>query len=75
MQINHKTFEEAEAELLAAGFRKYQSCIDGRTLFDKEGTVDPFYGAYSKREICSIQMHWIDPQWNGARNYFSIQFH
>ncbi len=74
MQLDHKTWEAAEAELINAGFTKYQSCIDGRTLFGRDSVTDDFYGRAPRRAICQIKQIWIDPIWSGARNSFSIDF-
>lgn len=74
MELNHATWEAAERELINSGFTKYQSCIDGRTLFERDSVTDDFYGRAPRRAICQIKFIAIDPIWSGARNRYSIDF-
>lgn len=69
MQSTYKTYDAAKADLLGEGFIRTISCVNGAELFIKEdGDV------YPNRAIVRIQQHWVDPQWGGDRNYFSINF-
>lgn len=70
----YRTYEQAESELICDGFIKYQSCINGATVYDKESKVDDFYGGYACRATCRIRFNAVDPIWGSDRNYYSIEF-
>ena len=70
----YRTYEQAEGNLISDGFIKYQSCIDGATLYSKDSKVDDFYGGYAKRAICRIRFNYVDPIWGSDLNYYSIEF-
>jgi hypothetical protein len=69
MKSSYKTSEEAQADLIANGFTRYISCIDGSELFSKENG-----SAYPSRCIARIQHNWVAPQWGDNLNYFNISF-
>lgn len=70
----YRTYEQAESELICDGFIKYQSCIDGATLYSKESKVDDLYGGYAKRALCRIRFNAVAPIWGDNRNFYSVEF-
>lgn len=70
----HRTYEQAESELISDGFIKHQSCINGATLYSKESKVDDSFGGYSKRATCRIRFNDVAPIWGDNKNYYSIEF-
>ena len=74
MQTSYKTHEAAQADLIADGFTRFLSCINGAERFSKPSKVDDMMGGYARTCIASIQHHGVAPQWGDDRNYFTIKF-
>ena len=69
MQSSYKSHEAAQADLIADGFTRYISCVNGEELFSKEdGDV------YPNRCIVRIRFNWVAPQWGDNLNYYTIDF-
>lgn len=74
MRTVHSTHDSADRDLIDAGFQRYISCVDGRTLYEKWSTRDPFYGGGPVKAICYIQAHFVAPRWGDDQNYWTIEF-
>ena len=69
MQSSYKTHEAAQADLIADGFTRYISCVDGAERFSKrDGDV------YPNCCIARIRFNWVAPQWGDDLNYYTIEF-
>lgn len=40
----------------------------------KRGTVDPFFGGFSRLELVTVEHRRVAPKWN-APDYFELKFH
>lgn len=65
----YKTAEAAAADLLAQGFIRYISCVNGAELFSKKDGDH-----WPNRALCRIKHNWVAPQWGDDLNYFTIEF-
>jgi len=67
-----ETYDDAAAHLIAEGYRRRQSHIDGRELFIKESRVDDFYGGYSWPALQVIERRAVGPKWGDS--YYETRF-
>lgn len=71
---SYPTYEAAAAALIADGFERYQSCIDGADMFRKDSKVDDALGGYPWPALCMVQEHIVNPVYAGPGNYFTVRF-
>lgn len=72
--MTYTSYDDAKSDLLAQGFARYLSPIDGAERFSKPSKVDAFYGAYARDCVAFIQRHWVAPQWGDERNFYTVEF-